>query len=158
MAGCEAASACLQAQGRLRLLLEPSYAVLEFELASALHCIIHSHWQRLLQNSAFRPSVQVLRPPARLFLTLCHSCRQSHATDCRAEIQNDRLPAVERGSHERRAVAINYLGMPARLVSSFLLQVAASMATMSLGCVTSSGYVACCHVRAECVTLGRNCR
>ena len=55
---------CLQAQGRLRLLLEPSYAVLEFELASALHCIIHSHWQRMLQNSAFRPSVQVLRLPA----------------------------------------------------------------------------------------------
>ena len=80
--------------------------MLEFELASALHCIIHSHWQRLLQNSAFRPSVQVLRPPARLHLTLCHSCRQSHATDCRAEIQDEGLLEVERRSHERGAVAI----------------------------------------------------
>lgn len=83
-------SACLQAQGRLRLLLEPSYAVLEFELASALHCIIHSHWQRLLQNSAFRPSVQVLRHPARLTLTPCPSCRLSHATDYRAEMQESK--------------------------------------------------------------------
>jgi hypothetical protein len=33
--------------------------VLEFELASALHCIIHSHWMRLLQNATFRPTVQV---------------------------------------------------------------------------------------------------
>ena len=33
--------------------------MLEFELASALHCIIHSHWMRLLQNATFRPSVQV---------------------------------------------------------------------------------------------------
>ena len=49
----------VQAQARLRLLLEPSYAVLEFELASALHCIINSHWKRLLQNAAFRPTVQV---------------------------------------------------------------------------------------------------
>ena len=49
----------MQAQARLRLLLEPSYAVLEFELASALHCIINAHWERMLQNAAFRPTVQV---------------------------------------------------------------------------------------------------
>lgn len=55
----EAITHILQAQARLRLLLEPSYAVLEFELASALHCIINSHWKRMQQNSAFRPAIQV---------------------------------------------------------------------------------------------------
>lgn len=55
--------ALLQAQARLRLLLEPSYGVLEYELASALHCIIYAHWQRLLHNTAFRPTVQVCHSP-----------------------------------------------------------------------------------------------
>ena len=55
----EEAAGDVQAQARLRLLLEPSYAVLEFELASALHCIINAHWERLLQNATFRPTVQV---------------------------------------------------------------------------------------------------
>ncbi len=61
----------VQAQARLRLLLEPSYAVLEFELASALHCIINSHWKRLLQNAAFRPTVQVHLYQTLAFDPLC---------------------------------------------------------------------------------------
>ena len=61
----------MQAQARLRLLLEPSYAVLEFELASALHCIINSHWKRLLQNAAFRPTVQVHPLQTFAFIALC---------------------------------------------------------------------------------------
>ena len=49
----------------MRLLLEPSYANLEFELASALHCIISSYWRRMQactspSAAGFRPEVQVL--------------------------------------------------------------------------------------------------
>ncbi len=48
----------------MRLLLEPSYATLEFELASALHCIISSYWRRMQGatprgTTGFRPEVQV---------------------------------------------------------------------------------------------------
>lgn len=48
----------------MRLLLEPSYATLEFELASALHCIISSYWRRMQVakprgTTGFRPEVQV---------------------------------------------------------------------------------------------------
>ncbi len=57
---------CLnQKQAHMRLLLEPSYANLEFELASALHCIINGYWRRMqactnIGTAGFRPEVQVL--------------------------------------------------------------------------------------------------
>lgn len=45
----------------LRVLMEPSWAVLEFELASALHGVIKKYWQRqsVRRDMLFRPNPQV---------------------------------------------------------------------------------------------------
>ena len=52
----------------MRMLLEPSWAVLEFELAAMLHCVIASYWARMQAGRVFRPTLQVrlyrLRAPA----------------------------------------------------------------------------------------------
>jgi hypothetical protein len=69
---------CLwQTQAHMRLLLEPSYANLEFELASALHCIISSYWRRMQactspSAAGFRPEVQVLYNSFNFHLSLCN--------------------------------------------------------------------------------------
>ena len=42
------------------MILEPSWAVLEFELASVLHCIVKSYWERMQAGRIFRPTLQVL--------------------------------------------------------------------------------------------------
>jgi hypothetical protein len=41
------------------LMLNPSYPVMEYELASALHCAINASWQRMQRDPDFRPAVQV---------------------------------------------------------------------------------------------------
>ena len=52
-----------QKQAHMRLLLEPSYATLEFELASVLHCVVNAYWRRVqpvaVGGTHFRPEVQV---------------------------------------------------------------------------------------------------
>lgn len=49
----------MQAQAHMRLLLNPSYPVLEFELAAALHCVINTFWQRMQSDPNYRPTLQV---------------------------------------------------------------------------------------------------
>ncbi|BDA49627.1 hypothetical protein COCOBI_14-2470 [Coccomyxa sp. Obi] len=53
-----------QKQAHMRLLLEPSYATLEFELASVLHCVVNAYWRRVQPLASaggthFRPEVQI---------------------------------------------------------------------------------------------------
>ena len=56
---CDASCVCPQVE--LRVLMEPSWAVLEFELASALHGVIKKYWkqQRVQRDMLFRPNPQV---------------------------------------------------------------------------------------------------
>ena len=48
-------------QVELRVLMEPSWAVLEFELASALHGVVKKYWrsQQIRRELIFRPMPQV---------------------------------------------------------------------------------------------------
>ncbi|BDA49628.1 hypothetical protein COCOBI_14-2480 [Coccomyxa sp. Obi] len=48
-----------RAQAHMRLLLNPSYPVLEYELAAALHCVINAFWQRMQSDPNYRPTLQV---------------------------------------------------------------------------------------------------
>ncbi|KAK9904804.1 hypothetical protein WJX75_002805 [Coccomyxa subellipsoidea] len=48
-----------QGQAHMWLMLNPSYPVMEYELASALHCAINASWQRMQRDPDFRPAVQV---------------------------------------------------------------------------------------------------
>jgi hypothetical protein len=61
----------VQTTGRLHVILEPSWAVLEFELASVLHCIVKSYWERMQAGRIFRPTLQV-PPRSWHMLTLLH--------------------------------------------------------------------------------------
>ena len=64
-------------QVELPVLLEPSWAVLEFELASALHGVIKKYWysQQVRRKTIFRPRSQV-----RLAWRFQNSCN-THLSD-----------------------------------------------------------------------------
>jgi hypothetical protein len=57
----------------MRVLLEPSWAVLEFELAAMLHCVIASYWARMQAAHVVRPTLQ-----ARVMLCSSLSCDVAH--------------------------------------------------------------------------------
>lgn len=76
-----------QQNARMRVMLEPSWAFLEFELASVLHCIVNSYWARMQAGRIFRPTLQV--NPADPHLIQCphhvtahtqHSCTRISCT------------------------------------------------------------------------------
>ena len=68
-------------------MLEPSWAVLEFELASVLHCIVNSYWSRMQAGRIFRPTLQALTtlilPPSACRDTV-HPQRYHEHTPCSA--------------------------------------------------------------------------
>lgn len=62
----------------MRLLLNPSYPVLEYELAAALHCVINAFWQRMQTDPNYRPTLQVGQGgPLQTFMTCMHPCMHS---------------------------------------------------------------------------------
>ncbi len=65
-----------QQHARLRVMMEPSWAVLEFELASVLHCIVNSYWSRMQAGKIFRPTLQV--HPTGGHVHLVPSCSVPH--------------------------------------------------------------------------------
>lgn len=74
------AVSCMQGQAHMRLQLNPSYPVLEYELASALHCVINGYWQRMQRDPNFRPTVQV--PPRALFAPVSLACMLAPSFRC----------------------------------------------------------------------------
>ena len=67
----------LPPQVELRVLMEPSWAVLEFELASAMHGVIKKYWrsQNVRREMIFRPMPQV-------WLAFCFKVRTQISTCC----------------------------------------------------------------------------